>query len=192
MQIVLLWVDIHVSLYGLWNRANPDFRFLWAKFQLIDIREALTEEAIRKTLANLPKTLSEIYLRIIHKTYSSPGGEAKFHIMCAAFRWISVARRPLRLDELEEAVSLRPEDTYLHTDRIPRDVGGRLMSACGNLAVYDEEENTVSFAHHTVKQFLLSSQQHENVIPSIIDLKRGEEDVGNMCLAYLGFSDFET
>jgi hypothetical protein len=152
----------------------------------------MTEEAIRNVLAHLPKTLSETYSRIIHKTCSSPCGAAKFDTMCAVFRWICVARRPLRLDELEEAVALTPDDTYLHTDRIPRNSCGRLISSCGNLAIYDEEENTVSFAHHTVKQFLLSSQQHGDMLPFPIDLRRSEEDVGGMCLAYLGFSDFET
>jgi hypothetical protein len=152
----------------------------------------MTKESIQTTLENLPKTLNETYLRILHKTLHSPGGQTKLDMMRKTFCWISAARRPLRLEELEEAVALEPTDTYLHTDRIPRGVGGRLMSACGNLAVLNEEENTVSFAHHTVKQFFSTLHWTRDESAVFVSLESSEETVGHLCLVYLSFSDFET
>ncbi|KAF2995372.1 hypothetical protein E8E13_003624 [Curvularia kusanoi] len=166
--------------------------FLWAHFQLIEIEACLTKEAVQTTLANLPKTLNETYLRILHKILNSPGGQAKLDLMRKAFEWISVARRPLRLEELEEAVALEPTDTFLHMDRIPKGIGGRLLGACGNLALLDEEENTVTFAHHTVKQFFSSMHWSTDELSPFVSLKSSEETVGHLCLVYLSFSDFET
>ncbi|KAF2624623.1 hypothetical protein BU25DRAFT_424066 [Macroventuria anomochaeta] len=54
------------------------------------------------------------------------------------------------------------------------------MSACRNLAVNNEEESTVSFAHHTVKQFLFSPQEHGGVLSSLANLDSSEEEVGDL------------
>ncbi|KAJ8107450.1 hypothetical protein OPT61_g8857 [Boeremia exigua] len=164
--------------------------FLWARFQVIEIKEALTKSDLRTTLEHLPKDINEIYLRIIRKIFQSPGGQARLGTMQKVFCWIAVARRPLTVDELEECIALEPTDTFLHTDRIPWDAGIKLVGDCGNLAVINESDNTVSFAHHTVRQFLLSYPGGE--IFGWVDLTTSETDLGNICLAYLSFSDFDT
>ncbi len=161
------------------------------RFQLLDIKEALTKSDLRTTLKNLPRDLNETYLRIIRKTSQGPRGQAKLDTMRKAFRWIAAARRPLRVDELEECIALEATDTYLHADRIPKDSGTRLVGDCSNLAVINDDDNTVSFAHHTVKQFLLSHNSSEEMA-DMIDLSSSEADLGNICLSYLSFSDFET
>lgn len=165
-------------------------RFLWVRFQLYDIEEALTPEAVLTTLAHLPKTLTETYHRIIEKTADSPGGSNKLATMSKMFCWLSIARRPLRLEELEEAVALDVSDTHLHADRVPRNAGERLVAACSNLAVHNVEDDTVVFAHHTVKQYLCSSTSSNTSV--YVNLSEAEDDIGDICLAYLSFSDFET
>ncbi|KAH6629410.1 hypothetical protein C7974DRAFT_185964 [Boeremia exigua] len=167
--------------------------FLWVRFQLYDIEEALTPDAIRTALANLPKTLTETYQRIIDKTVRDPGGQEKANMMTKVFCWLAVAQRPLHVRELEEAVAIDPSDTYLHVDRVPRNAGERLVSACSNLAMHNVEDDTVVFAHHTVKQFFCSSASNAIGTTSIfIEVSKARDDIGEMCLAYLSFSDFET
>jgi hypothetical protein len=172
----------------------PIPRFLWVKFQLLELREALTEEAVRSVLCNLPRDLSETYSRIIDRTYNSPGGDAKLEMMRKVFRWVSGAKRSLDLAELEEAVGLDPSDKSFPVDRIARHEGKRLISACGNLVIYDEEDGSVGFAHHTVLQYLVtrSPRQHPSLLatdfrPTVVDTY-----IGEVCLAYLSYSDFET
>lgn len=113
--------------------------------------------------------------------------------MFRMFRWLSVARRPLRLEELEEAVALDVSDTHLHADRVPRGAGERLVAACSNLAVHNVDDDTVVFAHHTVKQYICSIGTHTTPTTSVcVNLREAEDDTGKLCLAYLSFSDFET
>ena len=167
-------------------------RFLWAKFQLMDIREALTKSVLRTILENLPESLSDTYLRIIRRTSQSIGGQAKLDMMRKIFCWVAVARRPLHIHELEEAVALESSDTYLHTDRLPKDSGAKLVSDCNNLVVLDENDDTVVFAHHTVEQFLFSTQECATELSELMDLTSCDSEVGDICLAYLNFPDFET
>jgi hypothetical protein len=167
-------------------------RFLWAKFQLLDIKEASTKSDLRTILENLPESLSDTYLRIITRTYRGPRGQAKLDTMRKAFRWIAMARRPLHIYELEEAIALESTDTYLHVDRLPKNAGAKLVSDCGNLVVLNNSDNTVVFAHYTVEQFLFSVQKYGSRLSELIDLTSSDVEVGKICLAYLNFSDFQT
>ena len=54
---------------------------------------------------------------------------------------------------------------------------------CGNLAVYHERDNTVRLAHHTVEKFFVQYKR---------DLSQTDVRIGEICLTYLNFSDFET
>ncbi|KAJ4358816.1 hypothetical protein N0V95_002738 [Ascochyta clinopodiicola] len=166
--------------------------FLWVKFQLFDIEAALSKADVRRTLENLPETLSETYLRIIKRAHDGPGGKARIDMMQKVFRWITVARRPLHIEELEEAVSLEPSDTYLHSERVPKNAGLKLVSLCGNLVMHNEDDDTVSFTHHTVRQYILKLQSFGVCSNPLLELSTSEEDVGRICMAYLSFSDFQT
>ena len=167
-------------------------RFLWAKFQLLDVEEAFTTSALRTILEDLPKNLIDTYLRIIRRTSQSVRGQAKLDTMQRVFRWVAVARRPLNIHELEEAIASKSTDTYLHFDRLPRHAGAKLVSDCSNLVVLNDGDNTVGFAHHTVKQFLFSSRNCGAELLGLTDLDSSDAEVGEICLAYLNFSDFET
>ncbi|KAF2117265.1 hypothetical protein BDV96DRAFT_571800 [Lophiotrema nucula] len=169
--------------------------FLWVKFQLFDLREALTEAAIDDTLRALPMGLDQTYAKIIKRIYNGPGGKLKIETMMDVFRWVLCARRPLRIEELEEAVALRPTDTNLHVERIATNAGQNLVSACGNLINYDRTDRTVTFAHHTVQQYLCrSGPSSRSFYHDAVHLhrKRTEIGIGEICIAYLCFSDFET
>jgi len=114
--------------------------------------------------------------------------------MQRVFRWVSGAKRALRLDELEEAVGLDLSDECLPTNRIARGAGERLVSDCGNLVMHDAGDNTVGFAHHTVLQYLCeaSKDQQTALLPTDFNAVSVNEYIGDICLAYLCFSDFET
>lgn len=66
------------------------------------------------------------------------------------------------------------------------------IHSCKGLVIWDREDGIVRFAHHTVQQFLLSDPigvQESNLKCSD---RAAELYVGEMCLTYLLFSDFET
>ncbi|KAF2654797.1 hypothetical protein K491DRAFT_693461 [Lophiostoma macrostomum CBS 122681] len=115
-------------------------------------------------------------------------------MMTKVCQWISCARRPLLLTELEEAVGLDETDTHLHRERMATGSGEKLVGACGNLVVYDRDEKTIALAHHTVEQFLTASNPIQGTSGQhSIHFDKGVADhhIGKICIAYLRFTDFE-
>ncbi|CAI6331959.1 unnamed protein product [Periconia digitata] len=173
--------------------AGAEGMFLWAKFLLYEIGEALSENDIRQALDNLPKNLSEVYSRIILKTHNK-GGVQRIIFLRKVFMWLVCAQRPLHIEELREAVALEKTDAYLHTDRIASGSGDRLVGACENLVTL-HEDGTVHFTHHTVKQFLCAESTKTSLVGEnfiYVNFDEANHELGEICLAYLSFSDFET
>ncbi|KAJ4336308.1 hypothetical protein N0V87_005459 [Didymella glomerata] len=128
---------------------------------------------------------------MITRIHGGPGGEAKIKNVRKVCRWIAAAYRPLKLNELEEAIALEKTDAFLRTDRVPRDTGPRLIGDCGNLITYNVQDDTVRFIHHTAKQYICSpsaADPHEITIHPVAN----QLEIGEICLAYLSFTDFET
>ncbi|KAL9062587.1 MAG: hypothetical protein Q9157_008791 [Trypethelium eluteriae] len=172
--------------------------FLWVRFQIEEICEAIGDEAIRNTIKNLPRDVEETYVRILEKISRRPNGAEKLRLVENVFKWVLVARRPLTIDELKEAVIISKTDTSLHVSKIDAGDGSRIVDACANMISFDRNDRTVRFAHHTIKQFLLVSQQTNyktrlsRMGLPIFDMARIDTEIGEKCVAYLNFSDFDT
>lgn len=146
---------------------------------------------IRKTLRNLPVGLVQTYERILLRISKSP--LAKQEIALRVFQWTVCSRRPLKAEELQEAVAFERSDVYWDRDKIPDE--NLMIETCRGLLVRDEDDRTVRFAHHTVQQYLLSAPmintQEGSHFP-IPPRSEAEAFVGHVCVTYLCFSDFET
>lgn len=111
------------------------------------------------------------------------------------FKWILCAPRPLRIDELREAVALDLADSHFDEEKLPSGDIWRLIQMCGNLAILNWDDNTVRLAHHTVQHFLLTQNDFLSADTSIsvhLTLPDLELEIGQLCVAYLCLSDFET
>lgn len=106
------------------------------------------------------------------------------------FNWIIGARRPLQVNELREAIAFTIDDKHFDAAKIPTDLN-RLVRACGNLVLIDEETQNVQLAHYTVQQYLLD---HRRMTMSFFKITReaANFDAGKLCVAYLSFADFES
>ena len=104
--------------------------------------------------------------------------------------WIAAAKRPLQIEELQEATAFDKNDTLWDSEKIP---DSRIIKrSCRNLIVFDDS-GTVRFAHHTVLQFILSnSDQPDTNSQHYFDIRSANDLVAGTCIAYLSFSDFET
>jgi ankyrin repeat protein len=106
-------------------------------------------------------------------------------------------RRPLTLDELHEAVSVEPGQESFRHDRLANGFKAHMVSWCGNLVTVDEETRAVQFAHPTVKEYLLDHNADDTVAaPAAVNRFHFRPDdadivVGEVCVTYLCFSDFE-
>lgn len=125
-------------------------------FQLHDLCEPESDHGIRLVLKNLPRSLSETYERLLSKIQ---GTERKDMIQ-GMFKWIVCAREPIHLEEMREAVTFTLKDLTYDPRKLPTDLN-RLVRACGNLVIVDEESQVIQLAHHTVQQYLL--QQNGNL-----------------------------
>lgn len=133
-----------------------------------------------------------------------------------ALRWIACARRPLKVEELQEAAAFTPSsyppgspDHRWDVEKIPD--ADRLLQSCHGLVVRDRD-GSVRFAHHTVRQFLLiipseaeealgigqaaSTQRDQTSAKRAGLLKftksQAERSIAELCATYLCFSDFES
>ncbi len=175
ISLVSFSLQLHLLIFG---------RFLWVYLQLEELCEA-PSEFIGEVLRDLPEGLAETYRRILLKLQKSAW---KSKIAAKAFRWIACAQRPLQVDELKEAIE------YENSDKSWRNTASmddeQLIRSFGALVCVDMDDQTVRFVHHTVLQFLFSTEE----ISPMFHFSQAQAHcfVGEMCVVYLSFSDFET
>ena len=133
----------------------------------------------------MPEGLAETYRRILFKLQKSAW---KTKIAAKTFKWIACAQRPLQIDELKEAIEHEKSDTSWRNAVSIDDE--QLIRSFGALVCMDIEDRTIRFVHHTVLQFLFSTE--ETSPPFHFSRAQAHRFVGEMCVVYLSFSDFET
>ncbi|KAL9013111.1 MAG: hypothetical protein Q9173_002171 [Seirophora scorigena] len=161
--------------------------FLWVFFQLDDLCEAPSDTLIRRTLRNLPNGLIETYERILKKIWRDT---IKREMVRKIFMWMVCAQRPLGIEEVREAAGFEPQQKSWDSDMLPD--ADLMTEACKGLVLCDRQDGIVRFAHHTVQQFLLSDHDRTQECNLRCTEHEAQLFVGEMCLTYLLFSDFET
>lgn len=89
--------------------------------------------------------------------------------------------------EYREALSISPGQTTLNRQGLLNDMESVVRDCCG-LAFTDEEDSTVHYVHHSVKQHLFqpsSSHSHE------FDSQRLDSYLSVLCMTYVDFIDFK-
>ena len=141
---------------------------------------------IRETLDNLPEGLGGTYRRILVTISKSP---LRASLARKVFQWATVAQRPLHIEEFKEAVAFSPQDKHWEEDKIPNE--DLMFESCRGLIIKDED-GTVHFAHHTVRQYLIGGLATK-IDPSFeVSIRDADSLAGLTCVAYLSFSDFES
>ena len=93
-----------------------------------------------KALEILPKEVNATYNEAMERIerQNEDNKELAKHV----FSWITYARRPLSVKELQHALAVMPEKTYMDPeDIIEEDI---LTSVCAGLVVIDEERSIIS------------------------------------------------
>lgn len=104
---------------------------------------------------------------------------------------MAAAQRPLTLEELREAVSIRPGETSWDASKIVNDMLRSLLDSCGSLVAIDEEHLTVHFAHHSVKQHLLSEPLCLEMRKYHINIREADLYLGDVTVIYLNMGIFD-
>jgi len=153
--------------------------FLWVALQLQALSQMGTDYAIRQSLADLPKDLSEMYSRILSK-YDDGTEEMQNKI----FQVVIAAKQPLTVEALREALSVVPGDAVWDPSKILNSVYP-VLAYCGGLLTIDEEESTVRVVHHSVKQFL-----PQRTVDDYFHL--ADKAMAEIITTYLSYGIFET
>ena len=134
-------------------------RFRWVFCQLETLRNCLPQN-IPHVLSELPASLDETYQRVLKEI-----GTANRHHAYRLLQCLTVAVRPLRVEELAEILALDFENSK---DGIPRlkedwrwkDQQEAVLSTCSSLiaVVNNGHQHVVQFSHFSVKEFLTSDR----------------------------------
>ena len=144
--------------------------------------EKKSDREIREALEDLPQSLPETFERILRQFTKSDDIRLGRHI----FRWVAVAKRPLTIDELQDAIATEPLQKSWDPKRFVNSMM-KAMACCGNLVFLDEEHQTVHFTHGSVKQHLISHAVSQSLQPYQINLEDANAEAGAACVTYLHF-----
>ncbi|KAH9036079.1 hypothetical protein EDB84DRAFT_1437750 [Lactarius hengduanensis] len=140
---------------------RADGMFRWVFCQLEVLRNCLPQN-VQRVLRELPNTLDETYERMLREIGKVNPDQAYRLLQC-----LTVATRPLRVDELAEVLALDFDSTeggipVLNPAWRWDDEQQGVLSTCSSLIVVvgDKSSKTrvVQFAHFSVKEFLTSDR----------------------------------
>lgn len=158
-------------------------RFLWVKFQLSDLCDQRSDSQILAALEDLPADLPQTFGRLLRKYEKSHD----INLGSQIFRWIAVAKRPLTLAELREAIAVEPFQEDWKGQNMVNDMKTEI-ACCGNLIFVDEEDDTIQFTHFSVKQYLCSDMFENSLQPYHIAPEKAEAEIAIVCATYLNFA----
>lgn len=132
------------------------------------------EEALTKMPCDLDGALRETLDRIDKQ----PKGCRR--LAMAILMWISHAFRPLKVNELVEALSIRPGQSSINPKYFPSPK--LILDCCFGLVTIDEESSTIRLVHFAVEEYFRSKRDEI--------FHGGTTEIAEACLIYLSFDAF--
>ncbi|KAH8747739.1 ankyrin repeat-containing domain protein [Diaporthe sp. PMI_573] len=159
--------------------SRADGTFLWVGFVMIELSMKKTCTEIMKALDSLPRGLPAIYSRMLPQTESS-----ERLIISEILRWVTMAVRPLTLQELMAAIPI-PSTQSISSNQAIRDY----ITLCGPiLKIHDQHVNLV---HQSTRDYLLREDPDKDPILEEFRIKAGEahSELARACLDCIEKSD---
>lgn len=146
------------------------------------IASELKISRVRKALAGLPEILDKTYddamIRIVEGQ-----DENRKRLALSILMWLSCAKRPLTVRELQHAVAIMELDTdenELDEDDIyDKDL---LLTVCAGLVVIDPESSVIRLCHATLQEYL---ERHRSMY-----FPTAQVSIMQACIRYLSQDDF--
>jgi hypothetical protein len=161
--------------------------FLWVYLVLSELKTTTDSSpfAIRKKLNPLPKSLPDLYNRIL-VNIKVDDAEAAKNIL----RWVVWAERPLTLQELAISIALRPDhrSTSELSEMMRCDLQSDLQSILGPLIHI--RNGFVHLVHQSAKDYL---KDMEPMTDEAISARSNESNlyISISCLTYLSLDEFD-
>jgi len=123
-----------------------------------ELREYVTLAELKKTLASLPKTLGQIYERILDRI-----GDVHCKYVFQVLQWLAFSERPLKLQELAAALEVDFGDGSAVKDEDQVPDPRAVLKMCSSLVTItpgslDQDDAQVQLSHLSVQDYLTSNQ----------------------------------
>ncbi|KAL8912458.1 MAG: hypothetical protein Q9171_002551 [Xanthocarpia ochracea] len=145
--------------------------FLWVALVLKELETTHSEQQIQEVLDSVPSEMDSLYTRILDTMAMIPRNRK---LAQAILRWTVCAVRPLRVEELKEAIRLDLDEVVPRLERT-------VETVCGHL-VHIDRNSRVQIIHQTVRAFLT---QDGLLSDFAIDRLREHSRLAEVCLQYL-------
>ncbi|KAJ5638592.1 hypothetical protein N7528_000982 [Penicillium herquei] len=157
-----------------------DGMFLLARLHLDSLKGKISPKQLRNTLTNLSTRLDAAYSEAINRIEAQTPDQSRAAKEVLA--WIICATRPLTPIELQHALAIESDESYLDEDNIP-DIND-LVSICAGLVTIDEQSTVIRLAHYTTQEYF--EDNLDRLFPGAHSL------LGASCIIYLSFEEFES
>ncbi|KAH8746436.1 ankyrin repeat-containing domain protein [Hyaloscypha finlandica] len=166
--------------------------FLLAQLYLDSLGDKITPKAIKSSLKQFQKkytgasedkkleVLSSAYEQVMERIN---GQQAGFQLLAKnVLSWITCAKRPLTIRELQYAIVVEVGEAKLDNDNLPEI--GDMVSVCAGLVTIDEESGIIRLVHYTTQEYFELTQKRW--------FPDAETDIANTCVTYLLFDTFKS
>jgi hypothetical protein len=130
--------------------------FLWVGYAMYELSQKQTCSEIWEALEDLPSGLPAIYSRMLLRMLLRIPAKRRSTSQ-AILRWVTMAARPLQLQELAAATDVRPS-TQVTTERAIRDA----ITLCGPLLKVQEQE--VSLIHQSARDYMQRKERDSDTV----------------------------
>ena len=156
--------------------------FLWVGYVMHELSQKQTCSEIWAALQDLPSGLPAIYSRMLLRIPAE-----RREMSRAILRWVTMAARPLQLQELAAATDVRPSSPLLTVDQATRDA----VALCGPLLRVQERE--VSLVHQSARDYLLRTERDNDAVLEAfrLNLESAHLELARNCLNCIAQSDLQ-
>ncbi|KAJ5169200.1 uncharacterized protein N7482_004794 [Penicillium canariense] len=172
---------------------SVDGMFLLAKLYIGSLEDKMTPKAIQGALIQFQRQdpgpgegqkqglLSKAYDDAMDRIRGQSKG--RWDLARRVLSWISCARRPLTIPELQHALGVETGASMLDETNIPELED--MISVCAGLVTLDEECKILRLVHYTTQEYFEQPQQSNW-------RSDAEREILRTCMTYLSFSVFES
>ncbi|KEY74994.1 hypothetical protein S7711_01337 [Stachybotrys chartarum IBT 7711] len=154
--------------------------FLLPTLHLNRIKDCTCAEEIDDILGDTVGSLDDVYQKALERIQEQPKPRRMLALLILSL--ISGTRRPLQLEEMQEAIAVRPD--RMGISRASFRTAKMMLQVCVGLVTVDSVNRVIRFVHMTFQEFI-----HRHAIELLPDDM--DRNMAERCLSYLQFDAFK-
>ncbi|KAL8828698.1 MAG: hypothetical protein Q9191_002441 [Dirinaria sp. TL-2023a] len=154
--------------------------FLLAVLQINAVLNGVSAGEMEAALETMPCGLDGAIEETLHRTQQQQSSRKNLSVK--ALMWISYAKRPLRVDQLADALAINSTDRTWNPRNRPD--SRLILESCLGLVTLDQESSVIRLVHYSVQEYFI--RHRKQLFPA------AEEMIAENCLTSLLHDAFDT